>query len=86
MRVEQRQAARPDRADQKRLKALGVRVFFQRRADQEGRDSKPSIYAGCRGGVGSLWVSRGRVTLGEPATEDNEHLCSDIEQVNLSDM
>jgi hypothetical protein len=28
-------------------------------------------------------VSRGRVTLGEPATTDNEHLCLDIEQIIL---
>lgn len=86
MQVEQRQAARPDRADQKRLKAVRPSGFWSTRADQEGRDSKPSIYAGFEGGVGSLWVSRGRVTLGEPATEDNEHLCSDIEQDNLSDI
>lgn len=34
--------------------------------DQESTKQKPSIGEGSRGGVGSLWVSRGRVTLGEP--------------------
>lgn len=50
MQVEQRQAARPDRADQKRLKALGVRGFSPQEQIIESESQKPSIYAGFKGG------------------------------------
>lgn len=54
--------------------------------DQEGTKQKPSIGKGSRTWVGSLWVSRGRVTLGEPTCKDIDHLCSDIGQCNLLDI
>ena len=52
----------------------------------ERRSQTPSSGKGLRGGVGSLWVSRGRVTLGEPTFVDIEQLRSDIEQGILLDI